>query len=60
MLKLRVMGTKEELRAYRKYLAQEQKAYKVRTLSELYPNKGTDRFYRMYAELIRTGRTKEE
>lgn len=59
MLKLRAMGTEQELEQFKEYLEEAQDAYEVESISELYPNKGTDRHLRMYAE-IQNNRKKKE
>ena len=59
MLKLRVMGTKEELELFKSFLMNEQKAYETDNWSDQLSIKGTSRHFRMYAELIRNSGTKE-
>ena len=44
---------------FKEYLEEAQDAYEVESISELYPNKGTDRHLRMYAE-IQNNRKKRE
>lgn len=53
------MGTEQELEQFKEYLEEAQDAYEVESISELYPNKGTDRHLRMYAE-IQNNRKKKE
>ena len=52
MLKLRMQGTVHDLEWFRKFLEQ-QKEIQVLRVSEIYANKGTKRFFRMYAEIER-------
>ncbi len=52
MVKLRAMGTKNELKWVRKVLERD-KRIKVLSISEMYANKGTNRYYRMYADVER-------
>jgi len=59
MLKLRMMGTKEEIESFERFLQDEQTAYNVDTISGLYRNKGTEINRRMYAELSRIEQEKE-
>lgn len=60
MLKLRAMGTEKELEQFREYLKESQDTYEVESISELYPNKGTDRHLRMYAEIQNNSEKKED
>lgn len=53
MLKIRLMGTKEDIKWLREIL-QGNSQIEVTEFSELYPNKGTNRFYRAYAEVKRS------
>lgn len=50
MLKLRLMGTKNDIKWFGKILRRISKI-EVTEFSELYPNKGTKKFYRAYAEI---------
>ncbi len=50
MLKVRLMGTKNDIKWFEKILKRQPKVV-VTEFSELYRNKGTDRFYRAYAEV---------
>ena len=52
MLKIRLMGTKSDIRWFQNFL-QIDSDIEVLELSDLYPNKGTDRYYRSYAEVER-------
>ena len=52
MLKIRLMGTKSDIRWFQNFL-QIDSDVEVLELSDIYPNKGTDRFYRSYAEVER-------
>ena len=50
MLKIRLMGTKNDIKWFEKILKRQSKVV-VTDFSELYQNKGTNRFYRAYAEV---------
>lgn len=50
MLKLRMMGTKGDLGWFRNILNRIP-GLNVVQISEIYENKGTNRYYRMYAEV---------
>ncbi len=50
MLKLRLMGTKNDIKWFKKILQRNTKV-EMTEFSELYPNKGTKKFYRAYAEV---------
>lgn len=50
MLKIRLMGTKNDIKWFERMLKRETRVT-VNDFSELYPNKGTDRYYRAYAEI---------
>lgn len=50
MLKIRLMGTKNDIKWFREILRKNSQV-EVTEFSELYPNKGTDRFYRAYVEV---------
>lgn len=52
MLKIRLMGTKSDIRWFQNFL-QIDSDIEVLELSDIYPNKGTDRYYRSYAEVER-------
>lgn len=54
MLKVRLMGTRNDIKWFRKIL-QRNTQIEVTEFSDLYPNKGTDRYYRAYAEVKRNG-----
>lgn len=53
MLKVRIMGTKNDIRWFEKILKRHPKIV-VAEFSELYRNKGTDRYYRVYAEVCKS------
>jgi Ran GTPase-activating protein (RanGAP) involved in mRNA processing and transport len=53
MLKLRLMGTKNEIKWFAKILERTPKL-EVVEFSNLYINKGTDKYYRAYVEVIKT------
>ncbi len=50
MLKIRLMGTKNDITWFRKILHRYSKI-EVLNESELYPSKGTNKYYRFYAEI---------
>ena len=50
MLKIRLMGTKNDIKWFRRILERNKKV-KVLQISELYTNKGTNKYYRVYAEV---------
>lgn len=50
MLKVRLMGTKNDITWFKKIMQRHPKI-EVLELSDLYPNKGTDKYYRVYAEV---------
>ena len=50
MLKVRVMGTKNDIVWFQKILQRHPKV-EVLEISELYSNKGTNKYYRAYAEV---------
>lgn len=50
MLKVRVMGTKNDIVWFQKLLQRHPKV-EVIEFSELYTNKGTDKYYRAYVEV---------
>lgn len=50
MLKVRVMGTKNDIVWFRRILQRHPKV-EVMEFSELYTNKGTNKYYRAYAEV---------
>ena len=50
MLKIRLMGTKNDIKWFEKILRRQSKVA-VTEVSELYRNKGTNRFYRAYVEV---------
>ncbi len=52
MLKIRLMGTKNDIKWFEKILRRHPKIA-VTEFSELYPNKGTNRFYRAYVEVCK-------
>ena len=55
MLKIRLMGTKNDIKWFGKILKRQPKVA-VTEFSELYPNKGTNKYYRAYAEVQRADR----
>ncbi len=58
MLKLRLMGTKNDIKWFEKILRKTSKI-EVTEFSDLYANKGTNKFYRAYVEVKKTN-SKEE
>lgn len=50
MLKIRLMGTKNNIKWFRKILQGNPKL-EVTEFSDLFPNKGTNKFYRAYVEI---------
>lgn len=50
MLKIRLMGTKNDIKWFGKILQRIPKI-EVTEFSELYPNKGTKKFHRAYVEI---------
>ncbi len=50
MLKIRLMGTKNSIKWFRKILQGNPKIELVE-FSDMFPNKGTKKFYRAYAEV---------
>ena len=57
MLKIRLMGTKNDIKWFEKLLERQTKVA-VTEVSEMYRNKGTNRFYRAYVE-VRKANIKE-
>ncbi len=53
MLKIRLMGTKNDIKWFKKVLKKQPKVA-VTEFSELYQNKGTNRYYRAYVEVQKT------
>lgn len=52
MLKIRLQGTKEEIKDYKEHLENDEK-YKLCEFSNLYSNQGTTKFFRAYAEVVK-------
>lgn len=50
MLKVRLMGTKNDIKWFEKFLRRNPKV-EVTEFSELYENKGTKKYYRAYVEV---------
>ncbi len=55
MLKIRLMGTKNDIKWFERIL-QRQPKVAVTEVSEMYQNKGTNRFYRAYVEVQKANR----
>lgn len=52
MIKIRIMGTKKDIQWYKRILT-DSKDIIVEEYSEPYPNVGTNRYFRAYAEISR-------
>lgn len=50
MLKIRLQGTKQDIRWFQKILERD-KRIEVLQISDIYENKGTDRYYRVYGQI---------
>ncbi len=50
MLKIRLMGTKNDITWFKKIMQRNPKV-EVLEMSDLYSNKGTDKYYRSYVEV---------
>ena len=50
MLKIRLMGTKKDIKWFEKILKRQPKVA-VTEFSEMYQNKGTNKYYRVYVEV---------
>ena len=55
MLKIRLMGTKNDIKWFQKILDRQPKVA-VTEFSELYRNKGTNKYYRVYVEVQKANR----
>lgn len=53
MLKIRLQGTPKDLRWFLKILEQNEELV-VLSCSEIYANKGTQKYYRVYADIEKT------
>ncbi|MCM1218850.1 MAG: hypothetical protein NC548_30575 [Lachnospiraceae bacterium] len=53
MLKVRLMGTKNDIKWFGKILRRSPKM-EVTEFSDLFPNKGTKKYYRAYVEVRKT------
>lgn len=58
MLKVRLMGTKNDIKWFEKFLRRNPKV-EVTEFSDLYENKGTNKYYRAYVE-VRKSNIKEK
>ena len=58
MLKVRLMGTKNDIAWFQKILQRHPKI-EVMELSELYSNKGPSKYYRAYAEIEKSNVNKK-
>lgn len=54
MLKVRLMGTPNDIKWFKKLLERHKKI-KVLQMTENFANKGTNRYYRTYIEIDRNG-----
>ena len=52
MLKIRLQGTKNDIKWFKKILERHPKV-EVNEFSEFYQNKGTKRYYRVYTEVLK-------
>ena len=59
MLKIRLMGTKNDIKWFEGILRRLSKVA-VTEFSELYRNKGTNRYYRAYAEVQKANANKKQ
>ncbi len=50
MLKIRMQGTKKDIRWFRRILEQDKQMH-VLQVSEIFANKGTNKYFRAYAEV---------
>ena len=57
MLKIRVQGTLKDLKWFRQFLERSEEM-QVNRVSEAFANKGTKRFFRMYAEVEKVEKQK--
>lgn len=55
MLKVRLMGTENDIKWFRNVL-QKNPQIEVMEFSNLFPNKGTKKYYRTYAEVRKSSR----
>ena len=53
MLKIRMQGTKKDLHWFR-WLLERQEDVDVKSVSEPFANKGTKKYFRVYAEVVIT------
>ncbi len=53
MLKIRMQGTKRDIHWFRRLLERNQNI-RVLQVSEIFANKGTDKYFRAYAEVEQT------
>ncbi len=53
MLKVRMQGTKKDIHWFRRLLERNQNI-RVLQVSEIFANKGTDKYFRAYAEVEQT------
>ncbi|WP_300798326.1 hypothetical protein [uncultured Acetatifactor sp.] len=57
MLKIRMQGTLKDLKWFRQFLERSEEI-QVNRVSEAFANKGTKRFFRMYAEVEKVEKRK--
>lgn len=53
MLKIRLQGTKNDITWFKKIMERNSKI-KINEFSDLFPNKGTNKYYRVYAEVSKS------
>lgn len=53
MLKVRLQGTKKDIHWFKRLMEQD-KGIRVLQVSEIFSNKGTNKYFRAYAEVERT------
>lgn len=53
MIKIRMQGTTKDLKWFKKVLERNKKL-EIKSMSEPMPNKGTKKYFRVYADLYRT------
>ncbi len=51
MLKVRLMGTKEDILMFQGFLLQHAPELNVISISDIFTNSGTERYYRCYTEV---------
>lgn len=59
MLKIRMMGTKDEIEEFMDFMSEEQNVYEVNNQSDMYQSKRSTKHVRMYVELEKNSEDKE-